>query len=335
MIDILAKGLFGLSPVLVYLVALVIMDSYKLVKLRSVVLAVLAGCVALLGCKYLNAFLMDLTQLQLASFSRYVAPFTEESAKAAYLVFLIRRKHIGFMVDAAIYGFAAGAGFGILENIFYLSLIPEAKLFTWVLRGCGTALMHGSTTAIFGVVFQQWCERDGNIRLRNLLPGLGLAILLHSAYNHFFISPVMTAVGLVLGVPLITLAVYQQSEKSLERWLGLGFDTDAEMLAIINAGKVSTTRVGAYLVSLRERFPPEVVADMFCFLRIQVELAIQAKGILLMRKEGFDAQPGPDVPEKLAELKYLERSIGRTGRLAIMPFLQRSRKDHWQKHLLK
>jgi len=335
MIDIFIKGLFGLVPALIYLMALVLMDSYKLVKLQSVVLAVVAGFVALIVCKYLNGFLMDVTHLNLERFSRYVAPFTEESAKVTYLVVLIGSRRIGFMVDAAILGFAVGAGFGILENIFYLSMIPDANLFTWVLRGCGTALMHGSTTAIFGVVSHSWCERNESTALHLFLPGLGLAILLHSAYNHFFVTPWMTALGLVIGVPLISITVYQQSERALEKWLGLGFDTDAEMLAIINRGKVSETRVGKYLVSLKDRFPPEVVADMFCLLRLQVELAIHAKGVLLMRKEGFNTPFATDVNDKLKELEYLEKSIGHTGRLAIMPFLQRSRKNPWQKHLLK
>ena len=42
----------------------------------------------------------------------------------------------------------------------------------------------------------------------------------------------------------------------------------------------------------------------------------------------------PDVPEKLAEIAYLEKSIGRTGRLAIKPFLRRGRRDVWEGRLL-
>ena len=55
-------------------------------------------------------------------------------------------------------------------------------------------------------------------------------------------------------------------------------------MAIIGAGKVSDTRVGSYLMSLRDRFPPEVVADMLCLLRIQVELAIEEGYIGVMEK---------------------------------------------------
>jgi hypothetical protein len=87
-------------------------------------------------------------------------------------------------------------------------------------------------------------------------------------------------------------------------------------------------------MSLRDRFAPEVVADMYCMLRIQTELAIQAKGLLLMRREGFKVPPAPGVQEKLDELKYLEKSIGRTGLLTIGPFIRGNRKVSWQKQLL-
>ncbi len=332
---VVAQIAFGLLPVALYLMALVVMDSYKLVKIQAVLMAVAAGFGALLICNYLNPWLMDLTGTDGRFFSRYLAPITEETCKAAYLVFLFRLRRIGFLVDAAIFGFAVGAGFGILENIFYLSLIPDAKLFTWVLRGCGTALMHGSTTAMFAVIVQARSENRGYLRIRHLVGALGFSMLMHSLYNHFLVSPVLTALGLLLGVPLITFAIYRRSELALEKWLGVGFDADSEMLAIIGAGKVSDSRVGAYLMSLRDRFAPEVVADMICLLRIQVELAIEAKGILMLRKEGYDIEPGPDLQMKVEELQYLEKNIGATGRLAVLPLRQSGGKDSWQKHLLK
>ena len=194
--------------------------------------------------------------------------------------------------------------------------------------------MHGSTTGVFGIVSQSLHERHEGARWYRFLPGFALAYVMHSGYNHFLVSPVLAALSLVLGVPLITLAVFRNSEQALEQWLGLGFDTDAEMLESFHSGTFAETRVGTYLVALRERFPPEVVADMFCLLQLQVELSIHAKGLLMMRRQGYDVPASPDVPEKLAEIDYLEKSIGRTGRLAIKPFLRRGRRDVWEGHLL-
>jgi len=76
-----------------------------------------------------------------------------------------------------------------------------------------------------------------------------------------------------------------------------------------------------------------VVTDMFCLLRLQAELAIQVKGLLMMRKGGFSPPPPPDIQERLGEIKYLERNIGRAGRLALMPLLPGHRRDAWQRYL--
>jgi hypothetical protein len=103
---------------------------------------------------------------------------------------------------------------------------------------------------------------------------------------------------------------------------------------MIRSGRVSETRIGRYFQSARDRFPPEMLFDMLCYLRVHVELAISAKGLLLMREAGFDAPPPDDVEEKFAELRHLEREIGPTGMLALHPFLHSSSHDLWQLHML-
>lgn len=329
------KVALGLVPALLYLGALVILDSYKLVRLRTVLAALAAGCLALVFCNHFNSWLMGVTGLSSPSYSRYVAPVTEEAAKAVFLVWLIRRRRIGFMVDAAIVGFASGAGFGILENIFILRVIPDAGVVTWILRGCGTALMHGSTVAILALIYHTRGPDPDRVRGARLLAAFAVAVAVHSVYNHFLVSPVVAALVLVLGVPLITVAVYGRSEKALENWLGTGFDTDAEMLAIIAEGRLSETPVGTYLMELRERFPAAVVVDMFCLLRVQTELAIEAKGVLMMRKQGIELPPREGLREKIDELHHLEKSIGPTGRLALQPLRKGGVRDTWEKHLLQ
>lgn len=334
MTTLIAHGLAALVPAAVYLAGLVVMDSYKLVKLRVVLAALLAGCAAAVVCRLLNERLLEITGLEVREYARYVAPLLEEAAKAVFVIHAIRSGRVGFAIDAAILGFAVGAGFGLLENIFYMQALTDAGIATWVLRGCGTALMHGGTTAVLGIVSQGRQERRPGSRWSPYLPGLVLAVGLHSLYNHFLLSPALAAVGLLLGVPLATLAVFRKSERDLEGWLGLGYDSDAELLASFGTGSFGETRAGHYLVSLRDRFPPPVVADMFCLIQLSVELSLHAKGLLMMRRHGYDVAPEPDVADKLREIAFLERSIGPTGRLALLPFLGRGRREAWEGHLL-
>jgi hypothetical protein len=89
-----------------------------------------------------------------------------------------------------------------------------------------------------------------------------------------------------------------------------------------------------YLLTLKERFRGEIVADLLCYLRLHVELSIRAKGLLMMRENGFESDVGEETKAKLVEMKYLDRSIGKTGKLAMKPFLQLSRKDLWQIYML-
>jgi hypothetical protein len=74
---------------------------------------------------------------------------------------------------------------------------------------------------------------------------------------------------------------------------------------------------------------------MVCYLRLHLELTIQAKGILMMREAGFDVPPAEDVREKFVELRVLTHAIGQTGRLALLPFLHTSGRELWQMHMLR
>ena len=106
--------LVGLLPVLGFLAALLYLDSYKLVRLRVVVAIVAAGVAIAYVCYFVNGYLLDVLALDFVTFSRYVGPIVEELAKALVIVALIRSDRIGFLVDAAIAGFAVGTGFSII-----------------------------------------------------------------------------------------------------------------------------------------------------------------------------------------------------------------------------
>ncbi|MFQ5865528.1 MAG: PrsW family intramembrane metalloprotease [bacterium] len=330
----LARIVVSLLPVFIFLMALIFLDSYKLAKLHSVLQTILVGSIVAGVCLFFNRWIIDLLSLSTRVYSRYVAALSEEFLKAVYIVYLIKSKKVGFMVDGAIYGFAVGAGFAFIENVYYLQSLQSPNILLWIIRGFGTAVMHGGTTAIFGIISKNLSERKSSEKVRIFLPGLGMAILIHSFFNHFILPPIITTVTLLIALPLLIMIVFAQSEKATRSWLGVGFDTDMELLQMITSGKISETRIGKYLQSLKRSFPGEVVADMLCLLRIHLELAIRAKGILLMRETGFKVTADPEIKEKFDELRYLEKSIGKTGKLAILPFLHTSSRDLWQLYML-
>jgi len=331
---LVARALLALLPAVALLGGLVYLDSYKLIRLRTVLALLLTGAAIAAATYPLNHLFLDRFPLGLALFSRYVAPVSEELLKALVLVALIRSHRIGFLVDAAICGFAVGTGFGIAENLYYLHLLPHAGAGTFLIRGFGTALMHGGTTAIFGVLGLASSERRSEAPVRAFLPGLLIAILLHSGFNHFFLSPLVSTTGIVLVLPITFDLIFARSERVLGEWLGRGFDVDAGTLELINSGHFADSPVGRYLNSLRERFEGPVVADLLCYLRIHIELSLRAKGMLLMREAGFDVPVDQGTREAFQELGYLEKSVGRTGLRAIRPMLGLTGKELWQLYMM-
>jgi len=263
--------------------------------------------------------------------TRYVAPLVEEALKALLIVALMRTNRIGFLVDAAILGFAAGTGFAMVENVQYLRLVPDAGMGTWLIRGVGTAVMHGSATAIFAVVALALRERS---QAAGEALGYAIAVAMHSAYNHFFFSPLASTIGILIAFPLILNAIFARSEAAVGDWLGKGFDADDEMLDLIDSGALSDSHIGRYLYELKEKFDGPVVVDLLCYLRLYTELAIRAKGLLMAREAGFEAPVDEATRERFAELRYLEGSIGRTGLLAIQPLLRMNHRDLWQLYMI-
>jgi len=324
----------SLLPVVLFLLALRAMDSYKLVPARRLIMMLVLGA-AVAGVAYgANTAVARLTLIDAEGLRRYVAPLIEEALKASIVTVWIVRRRVGFVVDAAILGFAVGAGFAVVENVYYLSAVGDASLATWIVRGFGTAIMHGGTTCLYGILSKTFMDRSEAGRLAPYIPGFLLACVLHSLFNHLALQAFYLTSVQLLVLPLLILVIFARSEDFTRRWLGVGFDTDQELLELIKRGGVSVTPIGRYLQDLRSRFDGAIVADMLCWLRIRLELTIKAKGIMLMTEAGFKVPVDPAVKEKFAELEYLEKSIGKTGLMAISPCLHHDDRDLWQIHLL-
>jgi len=325
----------GFLPVLLFLAGLRLMDSYKLVPWRTLAASLVAGALAA-GLAYLaNTAIIFGAHVPLPVVPRLVAPVVEESLKALFLVWLIVGERVGFMVDAAICGFAVGTGFALIENIYYAQMLGDFTLGLWLARGLGTAIMHGSTTAMFAILAQGLRERRNHARPGIFVPGLLLAIGVHLVFNNFLTqNTLVTSVVMIVTMPILVLGVFEQSERATRDWLGRGLDGDIEALELILEGEMTATPIGRYLESLRSRFPGGVVADMLCLLRIHLELSLRAKGMLIARAAGVVVAPDASVRANLEEMRYLERAIGATGCLAMLPLRKTSSRDLWQIMLL-
>jgi RsiW-degrading membrane proteinase PrsW (M82 family) len=328
------NAVVAMVPVIAFLLLLQIMDSFKLVKPASVLTAILTGGVVALLCLALHDWVVDASGLDLTLFSRYVAPVTEETLKAGFLAYLLLAGRVGFLVDAAVQGFAVGTGFALVENVDYLRHLGGAGLSLWLVRGLGTAMLHGATTSVFAMVAKTLVDRQSGRKIVALLAGLAIAIFVHSAFNHVLLPPFAMTALLLLVLPIVIVLVFQRSEAATREWMGTGLDLELELLALVKSEHFMLTRFGRYLRELRARFGGLVVADMFCLLRLEIELSVEARALIMAREAGLEIPVTADRKATLEELAYLRRSIGPTGLLALKPLQVTSDRDKWHRHLL-
>jgi RsiW-degrading membrane proteinase PrsW (M82 family) len=333
--DIIVTSI-ALAPVVVFLLTLLNLDSFKLVTPGEILESILAGMV-IAGISYFaNDRAINVLHYSVPTYTHFVGPLAEELLKSAFIIFLFARNRIGFMIDAAIIGFAVGAGFSLAENFYFLYNFPGSAIGTWIVRGFGTAIMHGGATAIFGVMAQGLTERRAIVNPLLLLPGLFVAIVVHSLYNLFQDRPVVAAATMLISVPMILLLVFARSEHKVHTWLLTDYESHEHLLEEIKNGNFAHSEAGRFILTLSDKFDPDLVADLFEYIRLHTELVMLADKVSLAHEKGEKKVAGKhEIHEMFAKLHALEKKIGTAAMLAIWPHLHFSRRELWELHQLE
>lgn len=345
--DLALKAVIAVTPVIVLLIAFDRFDLFNLISLRWIaVLVVLGGAVA--AASFLvNWRVMDGFPIGFTSYSRYIAPPIEESLKGLLVVLLFALNRIGFKLDAAVTGFAVGAGFSMVENAWFLHALPDANVGAWLVRGLGTAVMHGGATALFAVLAHELTERQAegaahHYRFNPLLflPGLALATVLHSAFNHFGEKPELAMVLTFVLVPMTLFLVFTRGEQAATRWLETDRAAHARALADIRAGAFARSPTGQAFNTLAHRFARHgraAQADLMEFIELKTELVLRAEEIMLSADDNGETgelaaplTPDADDRAKFERLEALEAKLGKPLLRAIGPKLAFSRNDLWE-----
>ncbi len=324
----------SISPVFFFLLFLFLLDSFKLVVHKFLLLAILWGIICAAIAYFLNTFLSDTYNLSFTFLSKYVAPATEEFLKSIFIFFLLYKKRVGFMIDAAIYGFGVGAGFALLEDILLLNSEVSSNILFWIIRGFGTAVMHGGCTALFSVIILGGVSRKKGLT-SNIIIAYLTAYTIHSLFNHFSIDPVIQTLGITIILPVLLISIFKYNESQLKNWLEIEFNSEVKMLTMIRKGDFQLTRSGEYLSSLKSRFSGETILDMYCFISLYLELSIMAKRNVMLKETGFPPIIEKGTIEKLKELKLLRKSIGKVGELTLSPLIKLKYRDLWKLNTLQ
>lgn len=334
--QILHWGL-ALVPVLILLGIFNWFDAFELMSFKEILLLLVLGALGAVAAYPLSGRMLDTLPIGFSSYSRFVAPWIEEAIKAALVIGLFRYNRIGYKLDAVISGFAIGAGFSVLENIFYLMIFPDYGTGVWLVRGLGTAVMHGTTTAIIAVTAHEFGERetrgaagDFDFRLRWFIPGYLGAVAYHTLFNQFPEQPLLAMIGAAMFAPVAIMFAFQFGTAEAQQWLESEHVEHQAQLAALEAGGWPETATGRMVAALAERLGPEAAQRIRDYWRTQAWLVVEAERVMIAEATGDVALDRPKVAAAFAELKTLKRSLGRSSFAALRPMLPFSRNDYWE-----
>jgi RsiW-degrading membrane proteinase PrsW (M82 family) len=327
----------ALIPVLVLLGIFVWLDAFALMSFKEVLVLLLLGAIGALAAWPISGRLLDTLPIGFSLYSRFIAPWIEEAIKAAIMILLFRMNRIGYKLDAVISGFAIGAGFSVVENIFYLTLYPEYGTGTWLVRGLGTAIMHGTTLAVLAAIAHEFAERetrgaaaDYHFNLMWFVPGYGVAVALHMAFNQFPDRPMVAMMSALLVAPVVLIAILNFGTAEAQRWLAAECAEHRAQLEALRAGRWPNGPAGAKIAALADRLDPEAAKRIRRYWELQAWLVAEAEETMIEEAQGDAEFDAPAIRAAFAELDGLRKALGRSTYAALQALLPFSRNDMWE-----
>ena len=336
LIDAAHWGL-ALVPVLILLGIFVWLDAFKLMSLKEILALLILGGIAAGFAWPVSGRLLDALPIGFSFYSRFVAPWIEEAIKAAAMILLFRLNRIGYKLDAVISGFAIGAGFSVIENIVYLLRLPDYGAGTWLVRGLGTAVMHGTTLAVLAAIAHELAERetresagDFDFHLWWFAPGYLVAVALHTAFNQFPDRPLLAMMGAAMFAPLALIAIFNFGTNEAQRWLAAEHDGHEQQYQALRAGRWPEVPAAPKIAALAERLGPETATRIRRYWELQAWLVAEAEETLIEEAAGDASFDADQIRAALAELAGLKQALGRSTFTALKALLPFSRNDYWE-----
>lgn len=332
----------ALVPVLILLAIFIWLDAFKLMNFHEILfLLFLGGCGALASWPVAGRFL-DTLPIGFNNYSRYVAPLIEEAIKAVIMIGLFRFNRIGYKLDAVISGFAIGAGFSVIENIIYLIRFPDYGAGTWLVRGLGTAVMHGTTLALLAAIAHELAERetreaagDFEFHLWWFLPGYLLAVAIHMTFNQFPDRPMISMMGAAVFAPIALILIFNFGTAEAERWLAAECAEHKAQLETLRSGKWPDSAAGQKISALAARLGDENEKRVRRYWELQAWLVAEAEETMMEEVAGDVSIDKSNVRAAFEELDGLRRALGRSTHTALTALLPFSRNDYWEVSELK
>lgn len=326
----------ALVPVLIMTAGFIWLDVFKLMSLRETLGLLLLGGIVAVTAYPLSGVFLDTLPIGFSNYSHYVAPWIEEALKAIVIISLFRFNWIGFKLDAVIAGFAVGAGFSVVENVLYLLRFPDFAPAVWLVRGLGTAVMHGTTLAIMAAIAHELAERETRGTAEDydfnplwFVPGFIAAVAIHTVFNLFPHQPMLAMLGTLVLAPLALMAIFRFGTGEAQQWLAVERDAHRAMLDRLRAGHFPDDPCGRRIAALAARAGARTGALIREYWEVLTRLVLAAENTLVQQSADGD-RIETDVGAAFNRLADLKRELGPSTMAALTPLLPFSRNDYWE-----
>ena len=327
----------ALVPVLILLAIFVWLDAFKLMSLKEILLLLVLGGIAAVAVYPISGRLIDALPIGFSNYSRFVAPWVEEAFKASIVIMLFGLNRIGYKLDAVISGFAIGAGFSVVENIIYLMIYPDYGAGTWLVRGLGTAVMHGTTLAMLAAIAHELSERETrkaasefDFRPWWFIPGYLIAVAIHTAFNQFPDRPLIAMMGAIVFAPIALIGIFQLGTAEAQRWLTAERAVHNGQLEALRAGRWPDVPSAGKVAALAQRLGPEAEKRIRRYWELKAYLVSEAEETMMEEAEGDASFDAEQIQAAFHELEGLRKALGRSAFTAMNSLLPFSRNDEWE-----
>lgn len=308
------------APVIVYLIVIKVLDGQSVTKWSKLLECFVWGLLSCVFC-----------------FLTVSSPLIEESVKVLPLFFAFHRGRSVFLSEGVLYGAAVGAGFALLENIFYISLGDYFTLGDAIVRGFGTSILHIGCTALSACLTLLLCRGAYKwktwLRILISLFSLVPSFLLHYLYNRFLLPEYIQMAIIILVIMVMILFLYELDNRIISKWLDVCINNDIDLLKSIRDGQLRQTNAGRYLMAARDRFKPEMFFDICVYIGLYLEISVAAKSRMILKEAGMYVPLGEDEHksnmDKITELACLRKQIGTAGLIFLAPIVDSRAVDDW------
>lgn len=306
---------------LVFLVVVRRLDLYASGSLPAVLACMAFGALAIPLSLATNTVALRLltpslgATAALALVKTTVAPVVEEVFKSVGIVDVERRPAFTYFVDGAVYGFAAGTAFAVVENLFYLSS-AGAPLALSINRVFSTCLMHAASSSLVGVSIGRFRFARGPARWLALPLGWSGAIAVHAGFNGFINAAPLTparlfaAIGFGLAGAAMTAAFIAVGLREERAWLAetlhLGTGVSAHEANVVQR----LGDAGDLLAPIARHFGAERRRQVGDLLVRQAQLGLKRKAAAMSPDERLSAALAAEADALEAEIDRRRREIG-------------------------